>query len=223
MPSICYAQKEGDFYEEEKQELEVSTILKFAPLSLLDIYSSIQFAVEQKIGKKASAQFEAGYIFPININEGAEDRKYENLQGLRFRSELRYYLVLSKDKTGGLYLAPEVLFIDLNYDVKQVAKIYFPEGNGASYYKQYEYEVDKNIFGYHAKVGYQEVSGRFVLDLYGGLGGRNATISSGKFVEEGVRFVDNRRAWDFFPSEKESGSYHKPSVSLGFKIGYLIK
>lgn len=208
----------------EEPELQTKTILKFAPLSLLDIYSSIQFAVEQKVGAKTSLQLEAGYILPIDLNDGREEADYENMHGLRLRSEFRYYLVLNKSRTGGMYMAPEFLFINLDYDVEEIAEIYFLHGNGWSYYKQLEFEVDKKVFGYHLKVGYQKVfTDGFVLDFYAGLGGRNVVIQSGRPAEDGLEMVRDRDEWRLFPVEKEDGNFSRISASLGFKLGFRLK
>lgn len=189
----------------------------------MDIYSSIQFAVEQKVGPKSALQLEAGYIFPLSVNEGDQNENYENMSGLRIRSEYRYYLIVSKEKKGGLYLAPELLFIDLNYDMEEIDRVYFFQGDGSYYYKKYEYGIDKKIFGLHAKIGYQVISGRFVMDFYGGLGGRNVSVKSGKPGEEGLEFDEDRNEWDFFSSDKESGKFPRFSASLGFKVGIRLK
>lgn len=221
---MSYSQNGADFYEEEKEELAVSTILKFAPLSLFDIYSSIQFAVEQKIGAQTTAQLEAGYVFPIDLNDGKEDERYRNMNGLRLRSEFRYYLVLNKNRTGGFYFAPELLFINIDYDVEETAKIYFLQGGGAFYYKHLKFDVDKKVFGYHIKAGYQKVfTDGFVLDFYAGLGGRNVAVQSGRPLEEGVDFFEDRNEWRLFPIEKKSGNFTRLSASLGFKLGFRLR
>lgn len=216
------ASAEGDANEEP--ELRTRTVLKFAPLSLLDIYSSVQFAVEQKVGARTSLQLEAGYILPINLNDGRGDANYENMRGLRLRSEFRYYLVLNKERTGGLYMAPEFLFINLDYDVEEIAKFYFLNGDGDFYYKQSEFGIDKRVFGYHLKTGYQKVfTDGFVLDFYAGLGGRNVVVQSGRPTEDGFAIVHDRDEWRLFPNEKEDGNFSRISASLGFKLGFRLK
>lgn len=213
---------DGDASEEP--ELQTRTILKFAPLSLLDIYSSIQFAVEQKVGAKTSLQIEAGYILPIDLNDGRRDANYENMRGLRLRSEFRYYLVLNKMNTGGLYMAPEFLFINLNYDVEEIDKVFFLNGEGAFYYRQTEFDVDKRVFGYHLKIGYQKVfTDGFVLDFYAGLGGRNVIVESGRPIDDGFDIMEDRDEWRLFPIEKEDGNFSRISASLGFKLGFRLK
>ncbi len=227
LPLASFSQIEGtsaDGDASEEPELQTRTILKFAPLSLLDIYSSIQFAVEQKVGAKTSLQIEAGYILPIDLNDGRRDANYENMRGLRLRSEFRYYLVLNKMNTGGLYMAPEFLFINLNYDVEEIDKVFFLNGEGAFYYRQTEFDVDKRVFGYHLKIGYQKVfTDGFVLDFYAGLGGRNVIVESGRPIDDGFDIMEDRDEWRLFPIEKEDGNFSRISASLGFKLGFRLK
>lgn len=224
LPLVAPSQSGDSEDDIENPVLGYRTALKFAPLSLLDIYSSVQFAVEQKAGNKSSLQLEGGYIFPINLSQWEENEQYEDMEGFRVRTEYRYYLVLSKDRMGGLYLGPELLFIKLKYDMEEIDKVYFFQGNGDYYYQKYEYEIDKRVFGFHAKIGYQKIfSDGFLLDFYAGLGSRNVNVTSGKPGDDGLHTGDDNDDWSFIRSEKESGRDQRLSASLGFKIGIRLR
>ena len=188
--------------------------LKFSPLSLIDPLSSIQFALEYQIAEKTSLQHELGYITPLLYRE---DLGYKQSSGLRFRSEFRVFLGRQGPVLTGFYLAPELLFIHFRYERNAIYGQDCSDPYTCAYYQYKDYTVQKQVYGVHQKIGFQSISSRFLIDLYTGIGYRHVR----------VRNIDAPPQYEYyddfsFSSRKTEGNYGLPSLSFGFKLGYLL-
>lgn len=187
--------------------------LKFSPLSLLDPLSSVQFALEYQIAEKNSLQHEVGYITQMLYNE---ELGYKESSGIRLRNELRIYLGRKGLSLNGFYLAPELLFIHFRYERNAIFGQECSDPYTCQYYQYKDYTIQKQVYGFHQKVGFQSISNRFVADLYTGIGYRHVR----------VRNIDtppfNEVGGDFIGIRKTEGTYGLPSLSFGFKLGYLL-
>lgn len=197
-------------------------IIKIAPLSLIDIKQSFQIAVEYKVKPRLTFQNEVGYI-NNNVFNLYPDEDFMNLRGFRTRFESRFYQKNFLDEVNGFYLAPEIFFVHTNY--QRASEL----GRGCTgwncdYFERIKYSVIKNVVGYHFKFGYQRVSyGRVLLDIYGGFGLRHVFMHT-----PGVELEQDslREPSDLFPSgfgTFNRGKFTRYSMSLGLKVGYLIK
>ena len=207
-------------FGQDTESIEVekpSPILKFSLLSLLDPVSSIQFALEYPISRKSALQHEAGYVTRLFYNENGD----KNMLGFRIRNEYRYYFYGDESPQQNFYVAPEVVYTHLwfernerDWGVHYTEEDWENLGNGI--FPEYpSYPVQKSILAIHpAKVGYQKIFNRFVLDMYGGLGYRHVRVKVPPgIVEDLDEFVSMRR---------EAGVYNLWSLSLGFKLGYRL-
>lgn len=190
-------------------------ILKFSHLSLIDPIPSWQVALEYQLtGNKAiSLQHEAGYI--INIIRGNTNRR--NLQGLRLRNEIRFYLQ-PRGKTGsGAYFAPEFLFIHYSHlETATICHGFDDDFFRCNYREKVDYKVQKQVYAFHPKIGFQSIYKRLTVDLYAGVGYRQVR------VEETGKPQDQFDEEEFFSFRRGPGIYHLPGLSLGFKVGCLI-
>ncbi len=191
-----------------------SPILKFSPLSLADPLGSVQFALEYPIGSRQSLQHEVGYITEI----GSGSEKIKNREGIRLRNEYRYYIDADDGIYGCVYLAPEFLYIYYNYSQAGTYGINCSGSGNCDYYQRMYAGMNKQVFAFTPKAGYQLVFRRMVLDLYGGLGYRHVIVKQTHKVSPG-----EYRDPDFFNVRKTPGSYNLPNLSLGMKIGFLLK
>lgn len=189
-------------------------IAKFSPYSLIDLLSSVQFALEHQLGTQAvSLQHELGYV--RNILYWEDD--FKNVQGLRLRNELRFYLQPQGINLQGPYFAPEFLFIHFRY--KKTAD--FGQGCegssfGCNYYKTMDYAVQQQVYAFHLKFGHQSFYKRWTYDFYTGAGYRYVQVRN---IDKPPHEVGD--SW-FFNLRKRAGVYNLPSLSLGFKIGYIL-
>src|SRR5690606_38949224 len=118
---------------------------------------------------QSTYQLEAGYIFPFPRTDADYD-EYNGMNGFRLRTEYRYFLKMNRFQTGGLYVGPEVFFLKVNFDRSTVEYINESGFSDQDYYIKMDYEVDKKVLGYHAKVGYQRLIGKkIILDIYAGV------------------------------------------------------
>lgn len=193
-------------------------ILKFSHLSLIDPLQTIQLALEHPLGRRISLQHEGGYVIgydDFNIFSG--DDPYTRVRGFRLRNELRIYMsALSENRLDGFYFAPEFLYNFVRFDkTSSIGR----DCNGnwnCQYYQYMSYRAQKQVFALHFKIGYQEIFlERVVFDIYGGYGWRHIKelnvhppegLQPGdRFQFDGAQYLDNRI-----------------SISLGFKLGYLL-
>lgn len=205
-----------------QEMLQTRMVLKFAPLSLVDFYSAIQFALEYRIGKVSAIQLEAGYITPLLPKDTSFEDDFREMEGYRVRSEYRHYFRLNSDQTGGLYFAPEILFLHVDFERTGTFGINVTGLPDYDYYQQMDYDVTKEVLGYHAKIGYQKkFTDYFILDFYGGLGARHVFIDSNRPGVIGRSEVIREEY--LFHNLYDKGVFHRVSASLGFKIGFLLK
>lgn len=207
-----------DYYPIRSDSLSAyppKVIIKFSYLSLFDFKQSIQFAVEYKIKSRINFQNELGYINTL-INNLYSYENFRDLKGLRTRFEVRFYQKNRYKEVKGFYLAPEIFYIYSQYKRRREVGRGCVDG-GCDYFELKDYIVYKNIFGQHFKIGYQtEISGNFLIDFYGGVGIRHVFIHAPE-----VETADRRR--DFMAGNHDNGTFLRPSMSLGFKVGYLVR
>ena len=203
-----YLQAQDSLFVRENSN---SAILKFNHLSLLDPLSSIQFALEYRLGKKISLQHEAGYITRILYNEGS----VKNRRGLRLRNEVRFYLQQKGSRMEGLYLTPEFLFIYQEYTRRSSFGMGCEDSFDCDYYQWMNYDVQKQVYAIHPKVGFQSIYRRLVADFYAGIGFRHVRVRN---INKPPNAFDD----EFFSGPKREGNYDLPSLSLGFKIGFVL-
>lgn len=188
-------------------------ILKFSPFSLIDPIPSIQFAYEWQFKDRMSFQHEAGYITEI-----LEQKNLRNVRGLRLRNEFRYYIDQLGEGLEGTYFAPEFLFIHMRNVRNASFGMDCTDIYDCNYYQYLDYTVQKQVYALHLKAGYQEqFLNRFVYDIYAGLGFRHVWV---KETDKPDSFSWDDSDW--FEFRKREGNYNLPSVSLGFKIGYVL-
>lgn len=182
--------------------------IKFAPLCLMDYTPSLQGGLELKLADNIGFQTEIGYITTFGKVEHWLRSDPVELQGIRFRNEIRFYL--SQEPGGGFYLGPEIFY-------KRVDEIW--EESVYRYDWLYseivEVKETKTVFGSHIKLGkqFEIYNTNLLFDIYGGFGMRYLNIDSDEPTDESYYY-----SYDWF--ERVNGSYILPSLALGFKLGY---
>lgn len=190
-------------------------ILKASPLSLIDPVPSLQLAVEYQPGSKGvSLQHEAGYITNLVVWEN----ELKNLRGLRLRNEIRFYLQPRGKTLEGLYIAPEFLYIKYRHE-KTGTICHGSDGESfnCDYWEKADYLVEKQVFAFHPKLGFQSIYKGLTVDLYAGPGFRHVRVKEIGVPENGIVEEDY-----YFNFKKRPGRHNVPGLSLGFKIGYVI-
>ncbi len=211
-PCIAFGQQQV-FTENPKRPL---WILKFAPLSLIDINPTYQGAAEYFFSDKYSLQQEVGYgyekLMPFSWEKKTDEETW------RFRTEFRKYL--PQRRTGfnrqRNYVAYEGMYKHFNYPVNDIVTI-----AKVGYYQNihYRYQFVRDTYAVHIKFGQEEIqTSNFVVDAYLGAGFRWYNVS-----RIGDHPTTNDR--DVFQaiSPMTEGLTKAISFSLGFKIGFVAK
>jgi hypothetical protein len=176
--------------------------LKFAPLSILGIYTgpSIRLGAECKLKDTWSLYNEFGYFLG--------DR------GAITKIELKHYLD-DADKNVGTYLSAEFAYKYQSYNDWDSIQI------GTTYRK--DFFVSKHVQCLTLKYGYLKVYKLgIVLDIFAGVGIRVKQAQNTLTQEENLHI---KHSSDYGPNvfTNEAGNKIYPNVDLGVKIGYRIK
>lgn len=198
-----------------KKELYPPAI-KFSPLSLLDPLKSVQFALEHQLKPKMSLQHELGYIFSYQEPFEFQEDSYAQTRGIRIRNEFRRYFYPYGAGLEGFYFAPEFLYNFMRFSKSASVGRSCTDDWTCQYYEYMNYRVQKQVFAMHIKFGYQElIFNRLIFDIYAGLGGRHVK-------ELNVHPPNGLQPNDRFDFDGEKYISTWPSVSFGFKLGYLL-
>ncbi|WP_288428315.1 DUF3575 domain-containing protein [uncultured Spirosoma sp.] len=198
-----------------------SWVLKVAPLSLLDLSSTIQAAVEGVVAPNQSVQLELGYGWQaMNPWLAPNQERYSRYKVWRGRAEWRYYWRRGQ-ALFGTYTAIEGLYKRENALEKAVTAVYGEPGL-VQYYRQSSLPISKDVYGINVKVGRQFPllpNGRLVFDIYTGLGLRARTILRTD-LPNGYQLT-RQPIVDIGPFTTYGGA-SLFSLSAGFKIGYAL-
>lgn len=143
-------------------------------------------------------------------NEGKTNFHY-----LKFRLEYRY-LITTPYKRFNPYGALEFFFNQGNYNRDN--------GSYSSGMVQFAYEtakVERRVLGFCAKAGLKiNLKNKLVLESFGGLGYRNATID---YEVQHAQIVPTVIFKDLiFPDDQFEGSFNRPHLAIGAKLGYSL-
>jgi hypothetical protein len=188
-------------------------IFKVAPLNFLDPLSfrSAQVGFEYRFAPKYSVDFSYGQIF------GKESLGNSKGTGFKAKSEIRRYLNNKRLRKLSRYLALEGFYHKVDYPSGSS----FEDTVTATIYSE-DYFIKKDLWGLNIKCGFEVCSvNRFIIDIFGGIG----------FRVKYVRHLDRARPEDEFHTvdvtaanvRDQEGKYAVFNLSLGFKIGYIIK
>lgn len=183
--------------------------LKFAPLSLLGIYTgpSIRLGAEYKLKDTWSLYNELGYFIG-------------NRGGIA-KFELKHYLD-DWEKNVGTYVSAELTYKYQHYQTSDtIAKINQSNLQITKYEKNYS--VTKHVECLTIKYGVMKVYKYGILiDAFVGLGIRIKQATSSLTYEENQNI---KHSSDYGPNvfTNQAGNKIYPNIDLGVKIGYRIK
>jgi len=188
-------------------------IFKVTPLNFLDNISfrSAQVGFEFRFAPKYSVDFSYGQIFGREFYN-----KYKGT-GFKVKSEIRRYLNNKRPRKLSRYLALEGFY----HNVDHPANNTFEDTVTATIYNE-DYFIKKDLWGLNIKCGFEVSSlNRFVFDAFAGIGLR----------VKNVQHLNRTRPEDEFHIvdllainiRDQEGNYAVFNLSLGFKIGYIIK
>jgi hypothetical protein len=196
-------------------------VLKFAPLSLIDLSSTVQFAAEGVVASNQSLQFEVGYGWQaMNIWLAPNQDRFSQYEVWRGRAEWRKYW-RGRQAPYGAYTAIEGLY--KRESAFAMATMAVNDNMGQLQYTlQSSLPISKDVFGISVKIGRQfslTTNGRLVCDFYGGLGLRTQSIQR---TNPPVGYHLSRQPFIDINPFVTYGWSSLFGLSGGFKIGYAL-
>lgn len=195
-------------------------IIKFSPLSAVDINATYQFAIEYPLNRRWSVQQDIGYGNDrFSIRTIQTPSRQENVW--RLRSEVRRYFDLPSDPSHSTtYLALEAFYKQVNYPTTENIGRECDRGNCA-YFETVQYTFQKDVVGSHFKLGcHLPIEKRFLIDMYAGVGFRFIVVKSPDTLNENDMLSSGEGFG--FNFTRQPGTYKFFSFSLGIKLGYIF-
>jgi len=206
-------------------------IVKFCPPALIDIVTmpTIQGGVEVKLPHRLSWYTEAGIKY-LNIDK--PDTSFIGSGGFKLKTEIRCYLLPSKRyrrynlpaKEDGQYVAVNAFY---NYDTYNTQINYSLNKDNTTPRKDC-FGVRKKVYGLNGVLGWERAySGRWMLDVYGGVGVRFRYVNtaSKEFnpdrdellhgIDLNIHDIRNK-------VDSKDGFSSTANLTLGFRIGYRL-
>lgn len=196
-----------------RPKLDGNHLLKVAPLRLFNVMQpSLELSYEMRHNKTLSTQLTAAIMHP---------------KGFRIALEEKFYL--KKTAPFGPYVSLGVDFHrnEFNQINSYIDRELWPDSiyrgrrnvPDSVMYRD-SITVHRKIFSANLKFGYQGVKGRFVYDVYFGLGYRYRSVSHYDRIDH----LDSRVSGlhDFFYPFYKEGNFSTANVTLGFRLGYVF-
>jgi len=191
-----------------KQEIDSKICIKLSPLSFIDIYNgtTARIGVEYKLKYNYSIYNEIGTFIPSENNKNS---------GILARCEFKSYLN-NDDIINGPYVSVELFYKNQSYNTTDSIR------STINYSK--DYTVSKNVGCITIKYGFMQVCKyRFVIDGYVGLGIKGKIVNSSLTEEENNNIMSSDDSYNINLLVSQDGTFIRPNVDIGFKIGYRIK
>lgn len=200
------------------QSAEEKIRFHFAPLNFFDpITGVLQIGAQKNLHPRWALSLDHGFkmqTFHKLIMEGESDRK--NYRYSKTKAEVKYFV--SKKATVALpYLSVEGMYFPQKY-VKENDELILNN----TYYR-YEYsDIKRTVWVTSLKFGLEAKLNNFVLDQFFGLGVRRLSIAHQPVGLVELAYFEETDVW-FPPLDRNEGVFYRPHVSMGFKVGYIIR
>ena len=214
MICLCYSIHAQQNSETQKNR-DAKVIVKWSPLHLIDHFPTFQIAVEQKIIKNISLQYDFG---PVLSMTGFFSDFDTNKRGYKSKIQVRRYFSFPTQRWR-VYVAPEIGY---NYIDFTRGKTYLVEGiDDLSYYQYIESQTKYRETNLGLIGGARYTTYRFCIDFQIGVVGRfmkfTAPMIPGTHYH--LESPDNNIRFEYY-SDKSRNEI-RPSVAVRF--GYIIR
>lgn len=206
----------------KKSEYIPAFAVKWSPFHLIYFYPSLQLAIEHKVWRNTTMQYDVGWI--LNYRENNNDERYANKHGYRLIAELRHYLPFTPSVP--FYIAAEGYYHNIQFDRNDVIGYDYDDSQGLyNYYQYVHYKVRTKQSGGGLKIGMLlypawNKNKSFFIDVNGGLAVRNITYKSEDLPTGNFVVFEDEHDNIFAPSEK---NHVELRPVLGMRIGYKFR
>lgn len=193
--------------------------LHVAPLNLFDPVSGVlQVGIQKNFNQRIALSLDHGIKLDVfkYVRDGTDREDYKYTKS---KAELKYFIGLkSKDSSSTVfpYLSVEGMFFPQKYR-KENSRIFREEG---SFWYDYS-NIKRTVWVASIKYGREKRYKRTAFDFNMGIGVRRMSIEHQAFGL--VKDLLEPRGYFLPPIDTKEGVFYRPHVSLGFKVGYVIK
>ncbi|GHN02119.1 hypothetical protein WSM22_36080 [Cytophagales bacterium WSM2-2] len=196
-----------------------SIIIKVSPQSALDLtLPTLQVGAEYQINRFG---LELDYGAPLyhSLLGGRHGTSYWSFH--KIRTELKYFIPIPSNPIKELkgYLGFEYFKVQENFSDQNNG---FVDGNGYPFHFDSD-RVSYSVHGICLKAGYYVYAGRFIADLFSGIGIRNVQVHHDPVGATPDPSFHRVNEWGFIgPPYTTEADFNRIHISLGFKVGYLL-
>jgi hypothetical protein len=208
-----------------QEQKAVSYQLKFSPLALLDPNTPVLQLGPQVNFKRYGLSAEFGLAFDglAGLGRTREDSLFVDPAYYKVRTEAKYFLGRGKNNYAAVnpYLSVEGFWVPRRFG--RYNDVIFRAGGT---YRYAYSDISRNVLGGCFKFGLEPVLyKRWILDAFFGLGVRRLMISHKPVgqVREIPSAIMPMLWWAGFRRiDQREGSFYRPHLAMGFKIGYVL-
>ena len=204
--------------------------IKICPLSLIDgmSFPTIQGGCEIKLSDKLSWYNELGFKYRDGIINLVPDTLFIKSSGLKFKSEIRYYLARltydgkSSKAMNGFYISTNFFYIQ-DFHNSEIA--YYHNKDSTVLFTD-AFAVRKHVYGLNVTFGFQDTFSKHIsIDLYAGIGIRfrkihNSDMQYNPSNDSMLHAIDLNYQNIRDNIDTTEGLSWVPNLTAGFRIGY---
>ncbi|MDO6391120.1 hypothetical protein Q4E40_13355 [Pontibacter sp. BT731] len=200
------------------QRAEEKIRFHIAPLNFFDpVTGVLQIGVQKNLHQRFALSIDHGFkmqTFRNLVMDGESERK--NYRYSKTKAELKYFVGQPRSVASS-YLSVEGMYFPQQY-VKEKDQLV---RNNISY--RYEYsDITRTVWVTSLKYGVELKTNNFVFDPFFGLGVRRLSIAHQPVGLVEYEYFEESDVW-FPPIDRKEGIFYRPHVSMGVKVGYIIR
>ncbi|MGV3639588.1 MAG: hypothetical protein ACO1NZ_03655 [Adhaeribacter sp.] len=193
--------------------------MKFSPLALLDLNTPVIQLGPQVSFRRFAISGEFGFAFPAlqQMSMKRSDSMFVDQRHHKIRLETKYYLGVGK--SNGFAEVNPYLSIEGFWVPRTFRRYNGLLGTDTGTYR-YDYsDISRDVQGGCVKFGIEPmVYRRWLIDAFWGIGVRQIRV-----VHQAVGLEPEIIGWHLFSrADDREGTYYRPHLALGFKIGYVL-
>jgi hypothetical protein len=201
--------------------------VKWSPFhAVINHYPTIQLALEQRINKKISFQYDFGFVIPVTRTSNRDNSTASRMRGYKAKFEIRHYLLDPDNHLWLPYVGVEYFYNRVNYNKSEAMGMNCADGT-CDYYQFVTYGMKYREQGVNLKGGVVFRVHRFCLDFQIGVAGRFINYSDSNKPSPGILLNDEDDEINFTPfgsvfkTIEEDRTVISPTACI--RVGYIIR
>jgi hypothetical protein len=224
---VCSVNAFAQSIDRSKKYRILRYTIKWSPLhALVNHYPTIQLALEQRINKNISFQYDFGSIIPVTRTQNSDNSVISRMRGYKAKFEIRHYLQAPDDHLWLPYVGVEYFYNRVNYYKSEAMGMNCADG-WCDYYQFVSYGMKYREQGFNLKGGVVFRVHRFCADFQVGIAGRfinydniNKPVASASSSGDDDQIYFNPFG-PLFKTIEEDRTVLSPTACI--RVGYVIK